>query len=118
MARMRIVLTLALMFVSALAAVAQQNQDVQVQLSLENGKDSYRGGEPIILELTFTARVLGYHINEITTEPASPIDQILLSPLKGVYPWLYDYSRERRYSPDYGTFTWEVRYGAKEASSG
>jgi len=103
-ARMRIVLTIALMFVSARAPVAQQNQDVQVQLSLENGKDSCRGGEPIILELTFTARVLGYHIDEITTEPASPIDQILLSPLKGVYPWLDDYSRERRYSPDYGTF--------------
>ena len=74
-----------------------------MQLSLENGKDSYRSGEPIILELTFTARVLGYHIDEITTEPASPIDQVLLAPLKGVYPWLDDYSRERRYSPDYGT---------------
>jgi len=61
------------------------------------------GGEPILLELTFTARVPGYQINEITTEPASPVDQVLLSPAKGVYCWLDDYSRQGRYSPDYST---------------
>jgi hypothetical protein len=101
--RMRNSLTLALILLSACAALAQQNPDVQVQLSLANGKDSYRGGEPILLELTFTARVPGYLINEITTEPASPVDQVLLSKAKGVYPWLDDYSRESRYSPDYET---------------
>jgi hypothetical protein len=45
----------------------------------------------------------GYQINEITTELASPVDQILLSPTAGVYPWLDDYSREGRYAPDYET---------------
>lgn len=33
---------------------------------LTEGKDSYRGGEPIVLELTFTARAPGYRINEVT----------------------------------------------------
>jgi hypothetical protein len=101
--RMRSGLTLALILLSACAALAQQNPDLQVRLSLANGKDSYRGGEPIILEVTFTARALGYRINEVTTEPASPVDQVLLSPAKGIYPWLDDYSRERRYFPDFDT---------------
>jgi hypothetical protein len=47
-------LALALILLSACAALAQQNPDVQLQLSLANGKDFYRGGEPIVLELTFT----------------------------------------------------------------
>jgi len=101
--RMRSGFTFALILLSACASLAQQNADVQVRLSLANGKDSYRGGEPIILELTFTASAPGYQINVITTEPASPVDQVVLSPAKGVYPWLDDYSRESRYSPDYLT---------------
>jgi hypothetical protein len=101
--RMRSGLSLALILLSACAPFAQKNPDVQVRLSLANGKDFYRGGEPIVLELTFTARVLGYQINDVTTELASPVDQVLLSPAKGVYPWLDDYSRERRYFPDYET---------------
>jgi hypothetical protein len=101
--RMRSGLSLALILLSACAALAQKNPDVQVRLSLANDKDFYRGGEPIVLELTFTARVLGYQMNDVTTELASPVDQVLLSPAKGVYPWLDDYSRERRYFPDYET---------------
>jgi len=101
--RMRSGFIFALILLSACASLAQQNPDVQARLSLANGKDSYRGGEPIVLELTFIARVPGYQVNEVTTEPASPVDQVLLSPAKGVYSWLDDYSRERRYSPDYMT---------------
>jgi hypothetical protein len=101
--RMRSGFTFALILLFACASLAQQNPDVQVRLSLANGKDSYHGGEPIVLDLTFTARVPGYQLNEVTTEPASPVDQVLLSPAKGVYPWLDDYSRERRYYPDYET---------------
>ena len=100
---MRSGVSLTLIVLSACGARPQQNPDIQVQLSLANGKDSYRGGEPITLELTFTARVPGYRINEITTQPASPVDQVVLSPANGVYPWLDDYSRERRYFPDYET---------------
>jgi len=96
-------LTLGLVLLSPCAAPAQQSPDVQVHLSIQDGKDSFRAGEPIVLVLTFTAAMPGYQINEITTEPASPVDQILLSPTAGVYPWLDDYSRERRYAPDYET---------------
>jgi len=101
--RIRNCFTFAFILLSACASLAQQNPDVQVRLSLANDKDSYRGGEPIVLQLTFAASVPGYQINEVTTEPASPVDQVLLSPGKGVYTWLDDYSRERRYSPDYST---------------
>ena len=100
---MRSGFTFALILLSACASLAQQNADVQVRLSLANGKDFYRSGEPIVLELAFTASAPGYRINVITTAPASPVDQVVLSPAKGVYPWLDDFSRESRYSPDYLT---------------
>src|SRR5260370_17495555 len=99
--RMRSSFTFALILLSACASLAHQNPDVQVRLSLANGKDSYRGGEPIVLELTFTATAPGYQINEVTTEPASPVDQVLLSRAQGVYSCLHDYSREPPYSPHY-----------------
>jgi hypothetical protein len=99
-ARVRPGLILGLVLLSPCAAPSQQSPDVQVYLSIQDGKDSFRAGEPIVLVLTFTAKTPGYQFNEITTEPASPIDQILLSPTGGVYPWLDDYSRERRYTPD------------------
>jgi hypothetical protein len=92
---------LALLLLSPRAAPAQQSPPVEVHLSIQDGKYSFRTGEPIVLELTFTATMPGYQVNEVTTEPASPIDQILLSSTAGVYPWLDDYSRERRYVPDY-----------------
>jgi hypothetical protein len=83
------------------AADAEQTADVQVHLSIAGGKDSFQAGEPIILALTFTSAVPGYQLNEVTTEPASPVDQVLLSPGAGVYRLLDDYSRDGRYSPDY-----------------
>jgi hypothetical protein len=102
-ARVRPGLILGLVLLSPCAAPSQQSPDVQVYLSIQDGKDSFRAGEPIVLVLTFTAKTPGYQFNEITTEPASPVDRILLSPTGGVYPWLDDYSRERRYTPDYET---------------
>jgi hypothetical protein len=83
------------------AADAEQTADVQVHLSIPGGKDSFQAGEPITLALTFTSVVPGYELNEVTTEPASPVDQVLLSPGAGVYRLLDDYSRDGRYSPDY-----------------
>src|SRR5207249_6056076 len=43
---MRSGVSLTLIVLSACGARPQQNPDIQVQLSLANGKDSYRGGEP------------------------------------------------------------------------
>lgn len=94
-------LTLSLIFISPYSAPAQHSPVVQLHLSIKDGKESFQTGEPIVLVLTFTAAVSGYEINDVITEPASPVDQILLSPTAGVYPLLDDYSREGRYSPDY-----------------
>jgi hypothetical protein len=78
---------------------------VRVELSLAEGKTVYRRGEPIRLNLAFTASEAGFSLNETTTEPASPIDTLVLSPMTGVFPWLDDQARGHRYGPDYGSIT-------------
>jgi hypothetical protein len=80
-------------------------QDVQFTLSLKDAKTSYRSGEPVHLLLTFTAIRDGYNLNEVTTQPASPVDTISVSPDTGVAHWLEDYSGDHRYAPDYATMT-------------
>jgi hypothetical protein len=78
---------------------------VRVELSLAEGKTLYRIGEPIRLILSFTASEVGFSLNGTTTEPASPIDTLVLSPMTGVFPWLDDQARGHRYGPDYGSIT-------------
>jgi hypothetical protein len=87
------------------AASAPSGGPVRVELSLAEGKTLYRIGEPIRLVLSFTANEVGLSLNGTTTEPASPIDTLVLSPMTGVFPWLDDQARGHRYGPDYGSIT-------------
>src|SRR6266404_5052845 len=59
----------------------------------------------MVLELEFTASASGYSVNTTTTELASPIDELVLSPKTGVYSWLDDYARGNRYWPDYSAMS-------------
>jgi len=59
----------------------------------------------MVLELEFTASESGYSVNTTTTELASPIDELVLSPKSGVYSWLDDYARGNRYWPDYSAMS-------------
>jgi hypothetical protein len=79
--------------------------DVHVALSLRNGKTTFRMGEPIRLILSFTADRSGYAVDTTTTNPASPIDEVVVSPETGVFPWLDIYSAPNRYSPDYSSLS-------------
>src|SRR5262245_16332282 len=74
------------------------NADVQVRLSLAGGKSVYRTGEPIRLALSFTSEVDGYKLN--VTTPASPEDEILVTPDDGVFRWLDEYSGKHGYATD------------------
>lgn len=87
------------------AASAQTAGPVRVELSLSGGKTTYRIGEPILLDLAFTAIEPGFSLNTTTTEPAAPIDTLILSPTAGVFPWLADQARGSRYGPDYAGIT-------------
>src|SRR6266849_3702906 len=87
------------------SAIAQSSGAAEVQLSLATNKSSYRTGEPMVLELEFTASESGYSVNTTTTELASPIDELVLSPKSGVYSWLDDYARGNRYWPDYSAMS-------------
>src|SRR5262249_29877866 len=83
-------------------ALAQKpGDDGQVRLSLAGGKRVSRAGEPIRLVLSFTSDADGYQLNTTTTKPASPVDEILLTPDEGVSHWLDEYSGKHRYAPDY-----------------
>lgn len=85
----------------SVTASGQTASPVRLELSLSAGKTTFRSGEPILLELAFTATEPGYSLNTTTTDPASPIDTLILSPTDGVFPWLDDQARGNRYSPDY-----------------
>ena len=86
--------------VLCIACLAQSPSNVQVTLSLSGEKAVYKIGEPVLLRLTFNAAV-ATSLNLTTTDPASPIDQLVVSPMKGVFPWLQDQDRGHPYSPDY-----------------
>jgi hypothetical protein len=82
-----------------------QTSGVRAQLSLKEGQNSYRIGDPIVLDLEITADQPGLSVNTTVTEPASPVDQITVTPTEGVFNWLADSSRGHPYVPDYGTST-------------
>jgi|HubBroStandDraft_1064217.scaffolds.fasta_scaffold20449_2 hypothetical protein len=102
---MRQFLAVMLGVVSCGVASAQNAGPVRVNLTLAEGKTTYRIGEPIVLELAFTASEPGYSLNSTTTSPASPVDTLFLSPTKDVFPWLDDQARGHRYGPDYASIT-------------
>ncbi len=78
-----------------------QGDPVAVTLSLDAHRTVYKIGEPILLHLTFTANKPGLSLNVTVTEPASPIDNLLVSPKTGIFPWRDDQARGHRYTPDY-----------------
>jgi hypothetical protein len=82
-----------------------QTSGLRAQLSLKDGQNSYRIGEPIVLDLEIIADQPGLSLNTTVTEPASPVDQITVTPTDGVFNWLADASRGHPYTPDYGTST-------------
>ena len=86
--------------VLCIACRAQAPTNVQVTLSLADQKAVYKIGEAIPLRLTFSASVRT-SLNVTTTEPASPVDKLVVSPMQGVFPWLQDQDRGHPYSPDY-----------------
>ena len=98
---MRPFLAAVLCTLSCGAASAQAGGPVRVELSLARGKTIFRSGELIQLNLQFSATTSGYSLNTTITEPASPIDTIVLAPMTGVFPWLEDQARGNRYGPDY-----------------
>lgn len=92
------------LFLIALPSLAQTS-GARAQLSLKDGQTSYRIGEPIVLDLEITADQPGLSLNTTVTDPASPVDQITVTPSEGAFNWLADSSRGHTYSPDYGSST-------------
>lgn len=98
---MRPFLAAILCFLFCSAASAQAAGPVHLELSVPRGKTTFQIGERIELILQFSVSAAGYFVDKTTTEPASPIDTIVVSPMTGVFPWLADQARGRPYVPDY-----------------
>ncbi|HLK64936.1 MAG TPA: hypothetical protein VKU19_15950 [Bryobacteraceae bacterium] len=78
---------------------------VDVHLSLLDGKTSYRSGEPIRLVLTFSALSGSYMLNMTGEKPMSNLEEVVITPETGVYDWLKDYRVGHPDRRDYANFT-------------
>jgi hypothetical protein len=96
---MRSFLTAILCTLLCSAASAQAAGPVKVELSLPAGKTTFLSGELIQLNLQFSATAPGYSLNTLDAEPGSPIDEVIFSPMTGVFPWVEDAARGKGYGP-------------------
>jgi hypothetical protein len=88
-----ILVSLNLLLLSTAVAFASE---VKCELTLQGGKTQFRSGEPIVLQLSFTADGPGVEVN-VTTP--SPIDKVVLTPKEGAFPWLEEQARGKGYGP-------------------
>jgi hypothetical protein len=91
--------------------LAQGSDNVQVTLALKDGKATYRMGDPIVLDLSFTANEPGHLINSRPEVTASSIDEITILPTDGAFPWLANAS-PRQSGPDDVIYREELSPGA------
>ncbi len=61
---------------------------VKATLTLAEARETYRTGDPIRLVVSFTAETDGYSIDEHVGKPMLSLDQLIVSPKKGIFPWL------------------------------
>ena len=61
---------------------------VKATLSLAEERETYRTGDPVRLILSFTAESDGYKIDETVDKPMLSLDELIVSPKKGIFPWL------------------------------
>jgi hypothetical protein len=87
---------------------AQGTDNVQVTLALKDGKATYRMGEAIVLDLSFTANEPGHWIDSSTQVTDSPIDEITILPADAVYPWLVNALRGQPQGGPHDFFEREV----------
>jgi len=79
--------------------------DVSVRLSLAGGKTVYRAGEPVRLNLTFTASGGAYNLLTNGGKFDSAADEILLSPAEKAFDWAAEYARGSRLMNDHFSYT-------------
>lgn len=106
--RLHFLICLILLFSFSSATYSQNvnsDENVQVHLSLKNGKIVYRIGEPIRLILTFTAKTGTYNVLVSSEKLANSPDEIVLSPKEGAFAWLEQYQRGKYYMNDYFGYT-------------
>ena len=84
----------------AMNATAQSAPCCEVKLSLAGDKTSYRAGEPIIMVMTFKAFAEGYSVGVGVDVNDTIMDEVMVTPAKGVVEWKKQYMRGAKYSSD------------------
>jgi hypothetical protein len=101
MSHKSLALLLILCFIACGSAGADNPSDVSLDLSFAGGISTFSPGDPIRLQLAFMAHSSGLSLNVTTTNPPSPVDTVVLTPLSGVFNWMEDRAGGHPYSPDY-----------------
>jgi hypothetical protein len=99
--RVPIALISAVLLSAPVSAQKTEANDVSLELSFAGGISTFHSGDPVRLELSFTAQRAGLSLNMTTTTPPSPVDTIFLTPTAGTFNWMEDEANGHRYSPDY-----------------
>jgi hypothetical protein len=84
----------------AAASFAQDDPGLEAQLSLGDGKTTYRSGEPITLVLTLKGTVDGYFVSVGREVIDTVQDDVIVSPAAGVFEWKKQYMRGASYTSD------------------
>ena len=71
-------------------SAADAGKDVKLELSFEGGKAVYQIGDAINLNLSFTSIKPDYVVESYYSPR---FDDVILSPMDGIYPWAYRLNR-------------------------
>lgn len=109
MRRIYSIMALAVVLMFGTGLWAQDGGAVQVKLSFANHKSTYRIGDPIGLQLSFTAEESGNELHESCLG-----DQVVVTPSEGIYPWRDEsWTGSRKPECDFDSYH-EMRIGSTE----
>ncbi|MGI8545144.1 MAG: hypothetical protein ACR2MD_16930 [Aridibacter sp.] len=94
---------LLIIFISPLVVFPQENE-ADVKLSIEGDKQVFKMDEPILLNLTFSAKGGKYSLATLINDGLS-YEEISISPVSGVFDWKNEYKRGRYYMNDHFAYT-------------
>ena len=95
----RTILICSIFAFAALSSLAQ-SPCCEVKLSLAGDKTSYRAGEPITMVMTFQAFADGYSVSMGVGVTDTIMDEVSVTPAKGVVEWKKQYMRGSKYTSD------------------
>jgi len=95
-----LLLLVAILALSGVAYPQDTSSPVNVTLSLADRKNTYRIGESTTLVLSFTSSQENYSVDTFVDGADTYLDEISISPTKGVFSWYKEFRRGAAYISD------------------